>query len=147
MNEYDLEIKKEQERMTLEKEFKGSETEDLFKSGLFNSILKYSKDIFDFSQPKISTNLDIYDENLIRFLEYSVEEANIVHKSSSTSLIMEYIKEELKKIDEENLSPSNRLKRKHLIRVADVLARTRVLDSQNLKKVLDLFKHACVKFD
>ncbi len=122
-------------------------TEDLFKSSLFNTIIKYSKDIFDFKNPKIATNLDIYDENLIRFLEYTVQEANIVYKSASTSLIMEFIKQELKKIEDEKLSPSNRLKKKHLIRVADICGRMRVPDSQNLKGVFDMFKHPAVKFE
>jgi len=45
--------------MTLEKEFKNSEKEDLFKSSMFNTIVKYSKDIFDFKKPKISTSLDV----------------------------------------------------------------------------------------
>jgi hypothetical protein len=119
----------------------------LFKSELFNTILKYSKDIFDFNKPKISTNLDIYDENLIRFLEYSVQESNLIHKSSSTSLIMEFFKEELKKINDDTLNPSNKLKKKHLIRVADVCGRMRVPDSQNLKQVFDMFKHPSVKFE
>jgi len=130
----------------LEKEFKESKTEDLFKSSLFNTIVKYSKDIFDFNNPKISTNLDIYDENLIRFLEYSVQESNLIYKSASTSLIMEFIKEELKKISDDKLSPSNRLKKKHLIRVADICGRMRIPDSQNLKAVFDMFKHPAVKF-
>jgi hypothetical protein len=45
--------------MTIEKEFRNSEREDFFKSSLFNSIVKYSKDIFDFKKPKISTSLDV----------------------------------------------------------------------------------------
>jgi hypothetical protein len=60
---------------------------------------------------------------------------------------MEYIKEELLKIKEESLSPTNKLKKKHLIRLSDILARMRVTDSQNLKEVLDIFKHPMVKFD
>ncbi len=147
LNDYEVELKKEQERLTLEKEFKNSPTEDLFKSRLFNTILKYSKDIFEFNQPKISTELDIYDENLIKFLECSVEESRTLHKSSSTSIIMEYIKEELQKINDESLSPTNKLKRRHLIKLADILARTRVPDTLNLKEVLDIFKHPMVKFD
>ena len=59
MNEYETELKREQERMTIEKEFRNSETEDLFKSSMFNTIVKYSKDIFDFKKPKISTSLDV----------------------------------------------------------------------------------------
>jgi hypothetical protein len=133
--------------MTIEKEFKDFKKEDLFKSDLFNSILKYSKDIFDFKKPNLTTNLDIYDENLIRFLEYSIKESNLAHKSASTSIIMEFIKDELKKIDDESLNPSNKLKKKHLIRVADICGRLRVQDSQNLKNVLEMFKHPTVKFE
>ena len=46
--------------MTLEKEFRDSEKEDFFKSNLFNTIVKHSKDIFDFKKPKISTSLDVW---------------------------------------------------------------------------------------
>jgi hypothetical protein len=68
INEYETELKREQERLTLEKEFKNSEREDLFKSSLFNSIVKYSKDIFDFKKPKIATSLDVIKFNLILYV-------------------------------------------------------------------------------
>ena len=108
--------------------------------------MKYSKDIFDFKKPKLSTNLDIYDENLIKFLEYSIEESNLTFKSSTSSLIMEFIKSELENINDGDLGPTNRLKKKHLIRLADVCGRMRILDSQNLKQVFDIFRHPDVKF-
>lgn len=79
-------------------------------------------------------------------MEYSVKESNIVHKSSSSSVIMEYIKEELEKIQDEELSPANRLKKKHLIKVSDVIGKMRVTDSQNLKRVFEVNKHPSIKF-
>ena len=147
LNEYDEEIKKEQNRLTLENEFQKANVEDLFTSNLFGTILKYSKDIFDFKNPKITTNIDIYDENLVKFLEYSIEESTYIYRAFTTSIIMEHLKDELKKIDDINLSPSNILKKKHLIRLADMLAKLRVPDSKNLKIVYDIFKHPTVKFD
>jgi hypothetical protein len=59
---------------------------------------------------------------------------------------MEYIKNELSNINDDELSPANRLKKKHLIRVADICGRMRVTDSQNLKEVFDMFKHPTIKF-
>jgi hypothetical protein len=60
---------------------------------------------------------------------------------------MEFLKDELIKLKEEELSPSNRLKRKHLIRLAEICGNLRITDSQNLKSVFDMFKHPNVKFD
>ena len=88
----------------------------------------------------------MYDENLIKYLEYSVEENYAKYKSRNTSIVMEFIKKELENIDTEKLSPANRLKKKHLIRVADLCSNLRVVDSQNLKQVFDLYKHEPVKF-
>ncbi len=101
----------------------------------------------------MTTNLDvnsslnqIYDENLVKYLEYTVEESKLIHKTQTSSVIMEYIKSDLNSIEESQLSPANRLKRKHLIRVIDVCAKMRITDSMNLKQVYDLFKSPNVKF-
>jgi hypothetical protein len=144
--------------MTLEKEFRDSEKEDFFKSNLFNTIVKNSKDIFDFKKPKISTSLDvwiyilisssqIYDENLVKYLEFSVEESNLLYNSNNSSIVMEYLKNELSNLNEEELSPLNRIKRKHLIRMAEICGKMRITDSQNLKSVFDKFKQPSIKFD
>lgn len=45
--------------MTLDKEFENTKKEDLFKSSLFQTIIQYSKDIFDFKKPKLSTDIDV----------------------------------------------------------------------------------------
>jgi hypothetical protein len=50
---------KEKERLTLEKEFKGSKTEDLFQSEMFQTIVKHSKDIHDYKKPKVTTVVDV----------------------------------------------------------------------------------------
>jgi hypothetical protein len=59
---------------------------------------------------------------------------------------MNYIKSEVEGIDEENLSPANRLKKKYMLRVANICSRMNIIDSQNLKQVFDRFKHKQVKF-
>jgi hypothetical protein len=59
LNRYEEELIKEKERITLEQEFKGSKTEDLFQSDIFQTILKYSKDIHDFNKPKLATVVDV----------------------------------------------------------------------------------------
>jgi hypothetical protein len=53
-------LQKEKERFTLEKEFKDFKTDDLFQSDIFQTIVKYSKDIHDFKKPKLATSVDVY---------------------------------------------------------------------------------------
>ena len=60
---------------------------------------------------------------------------------------MEYLKNELRNLNEEELSPLNRIKRKHLIRMAEICGKMRITDSQNLKSVFDKFKQPSIKFD
>ena len=60
---------------------------------------------------------------------------------------MEYLKNELSNLNEEELSPLNRIKRKHLIRMAEICGKMRITDSQNLKSVFDKFKQPSIKFD
>ena len=90
--------------------------------------------------------IQIYDENLIKYLEYSVEEAKIINKSHNTSIIMEFIKYEIERIDNDFLNPSDRLKKKHLVRLANLCANTRIVDSQNLKQIFDMFKSKPITF-
>lgn len=141
--------------MTLEKEFKNSSKEDLFKSSLFESVVKYSKDIFDYKKPKLSSDIDvnstfdiqIYDENLIKFLEYSVKESKVKYNSSPVSVVMEYLKKDIDSIDEDKLSPVNRIKKRHLVRVAGICGNMRIVDSQNLKMIYDMYKQPAIKFE
>ena len=79
-------------------------------------------------------------------MEFSIQESNLIYKSGSSSLIMEFIKQELKNINDEELSTANRLKKKNLIRVADIVGKMRIVDSQNLKQVFDLNKNPTIKF-
>lgn len=60
---------------------------------------------------------------------------------------MEFLKKELENIDEETLNPTNKLKKKHLLRLTTIISNLRVTDSQNLKQVFDLFKHEPVDFN
>lgn len=60
---------------------------------------------------------------------------------------MEYLKNELSNLNEEELSPLNRIKRKHLIRLAEICGKMRITDSQNLKSVFDKFKQPSIKFE
>jgi hypothetical protein len=59
---------------------------------------------------------------------------------------MEYLKAEIEKIGEDKLSPANRLKKKYMIRIANICSKMNIVDSQNLKAVFDRFKHSQVKF-
>jgi hypothetical protein len=59
---------------------------------------------------------------------------------------MEFIKSEIEGISEEKLSPANRLKKKYMVRIADICSKLKIVDSQNLKQVFDKFKHRQVKF-
>lgn len=44
--------------MTLEKEFQANK-ENILQSEFFNTIIEYSKDIYDFKKPRITTNVDV----------------------------------------------------------------------------------------
>jgi hypothetical protein len=59
---------------------------------------------------------------------------------------MEFLKEELGNIKDEELSPSNRLKKKQLMRLAEICGKMRITDSQNLKHVFDMYRHSPIKF-
>lgn len=58
INEYENEILKEKKKITLEKEYQNVR-ENLMQSEFFNTIIDYSKDIYDFKKPKYSTNIDV----------------------------------------------------------------------------------------
>lgn len=58
INEYENELLKEKKRMTLEKEFQQNK-ENIMQSEFFNTIIEYSKDIYDFKKPRITTNIDV----------------------------------------------------------------------------------------
>jgi hypothetical protein len=59
MNQYEEELSKERDRMTLENEFRNTQKEDLFTSPMYSNILKYSKNVFDFKNPKLTMNIDV----------------------------------------------------------------------------------------
>ena len=59
--------------MTLEKEYQ-SYKENFENSEFFQTIVDYSKDIYDFKKPKISTNIDvrIFDNIFLELIFYSI---------------------------------------------------------------------------
>ncbi len=58
INEYENELLKEKKRMTLEKEFQQNK-DNILQSEFFNTIIEFSKDIYDFKKPRITTNIDV----------------------------------------------------------------------------------------
>jgi hypothetical protein len=60
---------------------------------------------------------------------------------------MEFIKDQLEEIDDSLLSPTNLLKKKHLVRIATVCAKFPIVDSQNLKQIYDLYKAEPIDFN
>jgi hypothetical protein len=82
----------------------------------------------------------------LKYLEYYIEESKIANKRENTSVLMEFVKKEIETIDDAKLSPANKLKKKYMIRVANICSRMRIVDSQNLKQVFERFKHRQVKF-
>jgi len=60
---------------------------------------------------------------------------------------MDFLKQELNNLSDESLTPANRLKKKHLVRLAEICGSLKITDSQNLKSVYDMFKHSNIKFD
>lgn len=58
IHDYENELSKERKRMTLEKEYQNYK-ENFENSEFFQTIVDYSKDIYDFKKPKISTNIDV----------------------------------------------------------------------------------------
>lgn len=60
---------------------------------------------------------------------------------------MEYLKEELSSIDDDKLSALNKIKKKHLIRLANICSNTRIKDSHNLNEIFKMYKPEKVSFD
>ena len=60
MNKFEEEIKQENKRIRLEDELKDFNKENIFKSELFENIIKYSKDIFDFKKTKLINDIDVF---------------------------------------------------------------------------------------
>ena len=60
--------------------------------------------------------------------------------------MMDLLIKELENIDEDVLSPEKKIKKKHLIKLANICGKIRIIDSQNLKQVFDMYKQPTVKF-
>lgn len=60
---------------------------------------------------------------------------------------MESLKREIEKINDDNLSPTNKLKKKQLYKIADICSKIRIADSQNLLEIFDTFKNPTIKFN
>lgn len=84
---------------------------------------------------------------MVKFFEITNKESKIIYKKDSTSLVMEYLVKELQEIDEEQLSSINKIKKKHLIRLAEICSNTRIKDSHNLNEIFKMYKPEKISFD
>lgn len=75
------------------------------------------------------------------------KESHIIYEKESTSIVMEFLKEELNSIEDNELSTINRIKKKHLIRLADICSKTKIKDSQNLQEIFKMYKQEKISFD
>jgi hypothetical protein len=60
---------------------------------------------------------------------------------------MEFLKKELDAIEDDQLSALNRIKKKHLIRLADICSLMRLKDSHNLNEIFKMYKPEKISFD
>ncbi len=66
---------------------------------------------------------------------------------TSTSLIINFIEDELKSIDDNLLNNDLKDKKKHLILICKEAKPFKVPDAHNLKQIFDLFRNPKIKFD
>jgi hypothetical protein len=71
----------------------------------------------------------------------------IIYQRESTSLVMEFLKKELDAIEDDQLSALNRIKKKHLIRLADICSQMKIKDSHNLNEIFKMYKPEKISFD
>lgn len=60
---------------------------------------------------------------------------------------MEFLKQELESIEDEKLSALNKIKKKHLIRLANICSQMRIKDSHNLNEIFKMYKPERISFD
>jgi hypothetical protein len=60
---------------------------------------------------------------------------------------MEYLKTELETVDDEKLSALNKIKKKHMIRLAEICSQMRIKDSHNLNEIFKMYKPEKISFD
>lgn len=53
---------------------------------------------------------------------------------------MKFLETELEKINDSDLTPENRIKKKQFIKLAKLLSYLPIQDSQNFKKVFDMYR-------
>ena len=83
----------------------------------------------------------------MKFFEILNKESQIIYQKESTSIVMEFLIDELNSIEDEQLSTINRIKKKHLIRLADICSKTKIKDSQNLHEIFKMYKQEKISFD
>ena len=60
---------------------------------------------------------------------------------------MEFLINELNAIEDEKLGALNKIKKKHLVRLADICSKTRIKDSHNLNEIFKMYKPEKISFD
>ncbi len=60
---------------------------------------------------------------------------------------MEFLKKELDAIEDDQLSALNRIKKKHLIRLAEICSQMKIKDSHNLNEIFKIYKPEKISFD
>lgn len=76
---------------------------------------------------------------MLNYLETILLEHSEFNKKLTSSLVMNYLENQLNLFKESELSPEEDLKRKHLIRLVKLIAYIPIEDSHNLKKIYDMF--------
>lgn len=132
------ESEKSQEKFKTENE--DFNFESILKTNYFDRLLNKAKDISSIKDSFVK--IDIYSDSLLNYLEYSIIESAEVKNNFNVSLVMKYLTNELNKLSDEALSPENRFKKKHFIKVAELLSHTPIKDAQNFKKVYDMHRES-----
>jgi len=60
---------------------------------------------------------------------------------------MEFLKKELEAVEDDKISSLNRIKKKHLIRIADICSQMRIKDSHNLCEIFQMYKVEKISFE
>ncbi len=122
------------------KEKINDKVDSLISSNAFDRLILKSKSL---QKPQDNyIKIDIYSDNLITYFEYIITESAEVKNNFNVSLIMKLLSNELSKLEEDNLNPENKYKKKYFIKLIDYLSHLPIKDAQNFKKVYDIHKEA-----
>ena len=115
--------------------------EEYFEDRLFRKAKTITDNTRKFNHAKI----DIYDDNLVNYLEYSILESKEIYNKYTSSLIMKSVYNQLEGISNNEISPEQRLKKIRLLKLAELISHLQINDSANLKKVIDMYKNEKVE--